>query len=120
MGLQPILEVVAKVGVFFLLLYFGTYLMSTGHTGTGTEKMFNTRVPGLDREFHYDQNTKAMIAYYIFGMFWCMELLTAIGQFIISYSVVQWYFQPIPKRSFQVPMVEAFGMAIFYHLGSLA
>jgi hypothetical protein len=120
MLLQPIFEVISKVVVLFLLLWGFTYLVSTGHPGSGTEKVFGARVPGLDREFHYDDKGKAMIGYYVFGIFWCMEMLTAMGHFVISYSVVMWYFTPLPKRSIPIPVVRATFNAIYYHLGTLA
>lgn len=53
-------------------------------------------------------------------MYWIMELITSIGQFVISYSVVMWYFTPLPKRSIPIPVVRATWNALYYHLGTLA
>merc|ERR1719191_1348189 len=46
--------------------------------------------------------------------------MTALGQFVISYAVVSWYFTPLPKRNIPIPVIRATWNALYYHLGSLA
>jgi hypothetical protein len=64
-----------------------------------------------------------MILYYIFGMFWIDEIFTALGQFVVSYSVVLYYFAPKEngtKVAPSFPMFKGYLVGVGYHLGTLA
>jgi hypothetical protein len=77
-------------------------------------------VNGLRRHFKYADEQKGYIAFYIFGIFWFMELANAIGQFVVSYAVVSWYYIPKPKNHNWCGLVWGYIYATTFHLGTLA
>merc|ERR1719331_781599 len=63
---------------------------------------------------------KAYIGYYIFGILWMLELANAVGSFVISYSVVSWYYIPHPKTHNWCGLTWGYIYAVTFHLGTLA
>lgn len=50
-----------------------------------------------------------------------MEITNALGQFVLAYAVVLWYYTPKPKGvGPHCPLCKGFCIGIFYHLGTLA
>jgi uncharacterized protein YggT (Ycf19 family) len=125
--LQPACEVALKaVGTMFLL-YGLMYLATCGESIPMEMTVGTYTVRGIYRKFEWTDEQKWMMGYWILGMFWFVELLTAIGLFIVSYATVLWYFTPkdphthdkdIPVSTF--PMLRGLRYALLYHLGSLA
>jgi len=60
---------------------------------------------------------------YLYGAVWIMELCNAFGQFLVSFSVISWYF--MKKEGNQktavppLPPLHGTADALVYHLGSL-
>jgi hypothetical protein len=79
---------------------------------------------GVTREFVFTDKQKYMILYWLMGMFWYLELVTAIGLFCLAYSTIAWFFtRKEPDGSKEVegmPMFTGLQYAFQYHLGSLA
>jgi len=60
----------------------------------------------------------------LFGYYWAMELCNAMNHFIVSYSVVLWYYKPKEhdgsKTSPTMPGLRGLLAGLTFHLGSLA
>merc|ERR1712054_103023 len=52
---------------------------------------------GVFRSFYYEEQEWYYIFYYLFCIFWTMELFTALGQYVVSYAVQSWYFTPYER-----------------------
>merc|ERR1719473_2575731 len=81
-------------------------------------------VSGIYREFTLSDTQKGYFLYWLLGLFWVQELVTAIGLYVIAYSVTLWYFSPKDesggKHAPAFPLCKGCSNGIFYHLGSLA
>lgn len=65
-----------------------------------------------------------MLLYYVFGVIWIAEFFTAMGQFVISYSTVLYYFCPKDSSGYKeappLPLVRGYTVGFVYHLGTIA
>eukprot|EP00418_Pyrodinium_bahamense_P042562 CAMPEP_0179199888 /NCGR_PEP_ID=MMETSP0796-20121207/99456_1 /TAXON_ID=73915 /ORGANISM="Pyrodinium bahamense, Strain pbaha01" /LENGTH=106 /DNA_ID=CAMNT_0020904401 /DNA_START=104 /DNA_END=424 /DNA_ORIENTATION=+ len=78
-------------------------------------------VGGLTRSPEFSNESKCLVAYYLFGMFWLLELGNTVSQFVISYAVLLWYYTPKPKGSGpHVALVRGLVVGVAFHLGTLA
>lgn len=122
--IQPAIEIVVKMVVLAFLLYGFMWVMSTGDVKSSKATIGGVKVSGLSRTFEWTEEEYYMMAYWIFGLFWVMELFTALGQFVISYSVTLWYFTPKDgagyKTAPKAALVRGFLVGVFFHLGTLA
>jgi len=78
---------------------------------------------GVARTFDHTQDERLFILAYIFLAAWVYELLLALQQFVVAYTIQIWYNAPLNNGKKKVPcapIVRAFFMGITYHLGSLA
>lgn len=89
--LQPAVEIGLKAAILGSMLYGFMWVVSTGDVKSSSAVIGGVKVKGLSRSFEYTDDQQVMLAYYAFGMIWATELLTALGQFVVSYSVVLWY-----------------------------
>jgi len=121
MLLQPAIEASWKLVLAFSLLCGLTWLLSTADMQPDYINVKDEVVGGLTRSFVFSDEGKAMVVYYFFGSLWLMELSHAMSQFIISYSVVLWYYTPKPKGlGPHIPLVRGFIVGVVFHLGTLA
>lgn len=121
MLLQPVIEAVWKLLVTSLLLSGLTWLLSTAHMEPDYIKLKGEEVGGLTRTLDFPFGSKVMALYYSFGLVWLLELTNAMSQFVISYSVILWYYTPKPKGyGPHIPLVRGFIVGVVFHLGSLA
>mmetsp|Transcript_56270 Transcript_56270/g.164456 ORF Transcript_56270/g.164456 Transcript_56270/m.164456 type:complete len:658 (-) Transcript_56270:499-2472(-) len=121
MLLQPVIEVVWKLLMGSFLLSGFAWLLSTAHMQPDFIKLKGEEVGGLTRSLDFPFGSKVMAVYYGFGLVWLMELTNAMSQFVISYSVILWYYTPKPKGyGPHIPLVRGFIVGVVFHLGSLA
>jgi len=112
---------VIKAVLLTVLLVFGAYLVSAGEMDNKTYATIGGQeVHGLRRSFKYTDEQKGYIGYYIFGVFWFLELANALGAFVVSYAVVGWYYTPKPKNHNWCGLVWGYVYGCTFHLGSLA
>jgi hypothetical protein len=79
------------------------------------------QVGGLKRHISFPDASKAMLAYYVVGFFWLLELTNSMSQFVISYSVVLWYYTAKPKGyGPHIPLIRGIIVGTIFHLGTLA
>jgi hypothetical protein len=92
---MPAIELVIKVVIFGVLLYLFAYVITSGKMDTKSyANLGGYEVKGLRKHFEYSDEEKGYIAYFIFGIFWYLEFLNALGNFVVSYAVVGWYYTP--------------------------
>jgi hypothetical protein len=118
--IEPVLGAALKLAILSGLLLGLAYLVSLGTVEGGTVSLGGTTLYGLHRSFTYTEEQQSHMLFYIFGIFWIMEVCDACQQFTISYAVVLWYYKPKPKRRPRFPAVRGFLNAICLHLGTLA
>jgi len=123
--LQPALDTVVRVTCFFSLLYGGIWVASMGDVHADHDATIGGhKVRGVSRSVQFSEDEQYMVAYYIFGCFWILELANAFGQFTVSYMVVLWYYTRIDEESKKKPRIYCAILkgyaAGLVHLGSLA
>jgi len=119
---MPIVDSVTKIAMFFSCVYVLFLLVSCGtvepHNITNIQ---GEDVAGIRRSFHWTDCQLAYIATYLFGIFWLLELSTALGQFVLSYAVVHWYYTPNPKHNFTgTSLIWGYVYGLTFHLGTIA
>jgi len=82
-------------------------------------------VAGVHRSFSFTEEQLYMMLAYLFGSFWILEFFTALGQFVVSYSVCLYYFCPKDpsdgsKEAPWFPLWKGYVVGTTFHLGSLA
>jgi len=119
---QPVIEATWKLCVASFLIYGFMLLLSTADMRPDFIKVERgEEVGGLTRSLTFSDAGKAMVVYYVIGFFWLMELANAMSQFVISYSVVLWYYTAKPKGfGPNIPLVRGFIVGAVFHLGTLA
>jgi len=117
----PVLEAVWRICMAGVLIYGFTSLLSTATMKTNYMDIKGERVGGLTWSLAFSNEQRAMVACYVLGGTWLLELSGALSQFVLSYSVVLWYYTPKPKGSGpNSPLIRGFVVGVIFHLGSLA
>ena len=68
----------------------------------------------------WDDTTKNLWYYHLFGLFWGVAFLLAILQFAVAATAAQWYFSCSSDQSGSGSICKSVYWAFRYHLGSLA
>lgn len=123
--LEAIIDMLFRLALVFTLVYGLIWVVSCGEARSNNGATIGGQhVTGMSRSLTFTREQKYMVVYYIFGSFWIMELANAIGQFVISYMIVLWYYSPKDMHGCKVapgiPLLRAYFAAFFCHLGSLA
>mmetsp|Transcript_1497 Transcript_1497/g.3568 ORF Transcript_1497/g.3568 Transcript_1497/m.3568 type:complete len:635 (-) Transcript_1497:67-1971(-) len=118
--LWPFIQLVLKLVAIAVLVYGFLWVASCGDFAanqTGT-------VRGLRRNFSWTYEQYGYMVLYILGAIWILEVITALGQFVISYSVAVWYFAPYDQGGSKdipvCPIFRALCIGSTFHLGSIA
>jgi hypothetical protein len=110
--------------VLSTLLYGLAWLFSTGEIKAESADIGGVEVRGVHRSFSYTENQIYYLLSYILGVFWVDELFTAMSQFVISYSVVLYYFCPKDASGYKeapsFPLFRGYFVGFVYHVGTLA
>jgi hypothetical protein len=122
--LQPIIDVIMRLGAFLGLAVGGMYVVSIGEVVADNDATIGgQQVSGVSRSIKYTDEQIGYIVYYIFGYFWIMEVFNALGQFVISYMVVLWYYTPKTeggnKKMVFCAITKGYAAGVV-HLGTLA
>jgi len=122
MLIPPALEAVWKYLLFQILCSNFRLLMAVGSFDDHRIFINGEMYKGKSATFHFDWSVLPWLAYYIFGAVWIIELCNSFGQFLISFSVVSWYFtkgEGGKKSGAPMSSVHAICDALRDHLGSL-
>lgn len=118
---EPCLNLFLKVSVLVLMGVGFAWLLSVGEVERHDITQY---IPGgISRSFTYDENQTYFIIYYVFALFWALELCTATAQFVLAYSTQLWFFREYTngkKNVPSMPLTRGYAIALKYHLGTLA
>jgi hypothetical protein len=122
--LQPAVEVGSKLIALSVLLYGLGWLFSTGEIKAESANIGGVELRGVHRSFNYTEEQMYYILSYIFGVFWVDEIFTAMSQFVVSYSVVLYYFCPKDASGYKeapsFPLFRGYFVGFIYHIGTIA
>ncbi|CAK0863072.1 unnamed protein product, partial [Prorocentrum cordatum] len=118
---EPWLAVLSRSLLLAALTSGGLRLLSCGwyqgDASLAREPLAEQALPGLS------QLEWALLVLYIFASIWIVEFFVAFSNFVLAYSVERWFFlcykraeQPTGGKA----LFEAIGVALRYHVGSLA
>jgi len=125
--LQPLVQALLQILNFCILGYGLLWVISLGTVQTNVS--FNPYNPQsfvegqgemlsqLNRSFTWTQNQYYMIFYFIFGLVWMKEIITAWGSFAISHAVVVYKWT---EETTMFPLTKGYKNGFLYHMGSLA
>lgn len=123
--LQPLVQVLLHLFNLIVVGYGLLWVVSIGSVQTNVS--FNPYNPasfamtkeisGLNRSFSWTQEQYYMIFYFLFGLVWIKEIITAWGSFAISHAVVVYKWT---EESQYLPLSRGYKNGLLYHLGSLA
>mmetsp|Transcript_90105 Transcript_90105/g.179237 ORF Transcript_90105/g.179237 Transcript_90105/m.179237 type:complete len:700 (-) Transcript_90105:227-2326(-) len=118
---QPLLEGIWRICMAAVLISGFTSLLSTATMKANYLDIKGERVGGLTWSLSFSDEQRAMVAYFVLGGIWLLELSGALSQFVLSYSVVLWYYTPKPKGlGPNSPLIRGFVVGVIFHLGTLA
>jgi hypothetical protein len=117
---MPVIDCAIKLAIFFSMLSGMMLLASCGDVKAHHIATPGGEVQGLKRSFHWGNDVKAYLLYYIFMSFWNLEIFSALSQFVLSFAVVQWYYTAIPKGLQCFGLVWGWIYGLTVHLGTLA
>lgn len=92
LAITPLVLAAAKFIACMVLAYNFMYLASVGHYEDRRIQVNGELYMGADKKFKFDWGILPWMLYYLYGWVWIMEIINAIGHFLISFSVVSWYF----------------------------
>jgi len=119
--LQPLGEALWKVCSGSILVCIVVWLLSTAEMEDDFISIKGIEVGGLTRTLVFSPWGKAMLAYFLAGLIWLLEMSSAMSQFIISYAVVLWYYTPKPKGTGpRMPLQRGLLVGLTFHLGTIA
>lgn len=130
--IEPFVNLVFKLGLLGVLVAGFLRLLSCGDIKklslqeVAAISLPGSNIKGVFRSFEFSETEVWYLLYYGFMIFWVMELMTALGQFVISYAVQLWYFTPYEQDGSgkdDVPscaIFRGYAKGLFFHLGSLA
>jgi len=126
--MEPLISNFFRLIVLCGLMAGFVWLLSCGKISTVSLDAYvalpQAQVSGVFRSFRYSETEWYYILYYVFMIFWVMELFTACSQFALAYAVQLWYFTPYVDHDKDdvpcCPVIWGFLVGGTFHLGSLA
>mmetsp|Transcript_28422 Transcript_28422/g.51340 ORF Transcript_28422/g.51340 Transcript_28422/m.51340 type:complete len:939 (+) Transcript_28422:83-2899(+) len=118
----PVLLALLK---YFILWFFCSNLMTLAAVGTYDDyriRVEDQKWEGLSRKYYFDHRIWVGIVLYSYGGIWMFECVTSLGQFLISYCSVLFYFtHKVEDEKVPLPRVALDGLhkAFRFHLGSI-
>jgi hypothetical protein len=98
---------------FLVWLSAAVYLFSVGTPEPREDYPFVT-------EIKWDENTRYIIMYHVFGFLWINSFIVGCAQFIVGCSACIWYFECSTDSQGRGTMRKATKWLFRYHLGSIA
>lgn len=85
--------------VLIVLLVYGGLLISTVGSLRDDDIHFNDEhIKGLKRMFVQPPCWHLVLVFYGFCSIWLLEVIVALSQFVVSYAVCSWYFEPLDEK----------------------
>jgi len=108
----PVIAIVIAVGFIVYWIATVVFLYSIGDI-----KQYGGTPLG---NVEWDDNTRNLWYYHLFGLFWVLAFLFGAVQFIIAATAAQWYFSSQADTSGSGSSCKSLYWCFRYHLGSLA
>jgi hypothetical protein len=108
----PIFGIIVAVAYFVYWIWTVVYIYSIGKIGPYKDTPFSS--------VEWEDTTRNMWYYHLFGLFWIAAFIFACVQFVIAATAAQWYFSSSSDASGSGSVCRSFYWAIRFHLGSLA
>jgi len=101
----PLVQAALVIALIGVLLILGLpWVAAVGYLEKNDLSINGIEVDGLYWMWRRHWFHKVMIAYYLFGCWWVAEFFIAFGQFVVSYVVCLWYFQPVTEKESPLPL----------------
>jgi len=117
--LQPLVHSAVVLAAVLTLLYGLAWVVSTGKVvplGSPIREG-GVEIQGLQRNIEFTGWQWACVIYWIFGLVWVCETLSALGQFALSHAVAIYACLGKVER---VPLLHGYIAGLRFHLGTLA
>lgn len=112
----PFAQVVLFAGTTALWLYWGVYLVSSADIGSYTDPTTGFSIAVLS----FDVHCKRAVLFLVFGWFWSIALIEAMGQLVSSHAVTRWYFAAERSDINSISVLGSIQHMTRYHLGTAA
>lgn len=97
--LLPLVQGVILLGLLIVIVFVGLpWVAVLGHLDNTTMEFNGIGVKGLHHAYKKNVVDQVALGYYILGCFWLVEFYLSYGQFVVSYAVCLWYFQPVEQH----------------------
>lgn len=123
MLIPPALEAIWKFVLTWILAYNFQFLVAVGSYDDHRISIDGEHYKGVSAKYNFDYSITPWILYYLFGCVWIIELCNSFGHFVISFSVISWYFMKKEGREKTnvppMPAMHAVCEGVKKHFGSL-
>jgi len=73
------------------------------------------------QKYNTDENVLRLQVFHLFGWFWIMNFIIALGQCVLAGAFASWYWAWDKKKDVPaLPLISSLGRTLRYHTGSLA
>lgn len=124
--IQPLLLALLQFFVLLVLTYGFMELITQGSLETDRVFIDNTRYEGLSAEYKFDTwRIGWSVFFYLIGAWWTMEVTISIGQFMIAFCIIAWYFMPKEDKSHvkrpppRMKLLTEMYSSLFRHFGTI-
>mmetsp|Transcript_5937 Transcript_5937/g.14108 ORF Transcript_5937/g.14108 Transcript_5937/m.14108 type:complete len:640 (-) Transcript_5937:72-1991(-) len=120
--LQPLLDTCLRVAAITFGIYGLAVVCSLGKVTTSNafvDPETGISISGLQRHLTLENWQWGMVAYWLFGAVWTVEILGALGQYAISHAMVVSSLLS-GSRGHCFPLLRGYGNGIIFHLGTVA
>lgn len=98
--IQPLLLALLQFFVLLILTYGFMELITQGYLEDHRVFIDTNRYQGLSADFKFDTwRIGWSVFFYLIGAWWVMEITISIGQFMIAFCIIAWYFMPKEEKS---------------------
>mmetsp|Transcript_20759 Transcript_20759/g.18917 ORF Transcript_20759/g.18917 Transcript_20759/m.18917 type:complete len:666 (+) Transcript_20759:237-2234(+) len=119
----PILQVIGITMFLVPWFIYVLFLASSGDKIRHTSSYLSSSGATIQYSYYtysYTTNTKYVFLFLIFCYYWTSEFIIALGQGVLSLSIVSWYFNKNKSSVNNGNVIWAFKTMSFYHIGSFA
>jgi len=124
--IQPLLLALLQFFVLLLLTYGFMELITQGELETRRVFIDNERYEGLSADYKFDTwRIGWSVFFYMIGAWWTMEVTISIGQFMIAFCIIAWYFMPKEDKSHvkrpppRMKLLTEMFSSLFRHFGTI-
>lgn len=123
---QPLLLALLQFFVLLFLTYGFMELITQGYLEKDRVFIDNKRYEGLSADYKFDKwRIGWSVFFYLIGAWWIIEITISIGQFMIAFCIIAWYFMPkednshIKKPPPGRKLLKEMFYSLFRHFGTI-